>query len=45
MILLGTAQGSLELQRLQWEGKKEVDPAGFLNGLQGRGESLPLTLR
>ena len=44
MLLLGTSQGSLELQALQWEGKKEVDPAGFLNGLQGRGQKLPLTV-
>jgi methionyl-tRNA formyltransferase len=42
MLLLGTPEGSLELQRLQWEGKKEVDAAGFLNGLRGRGQSLPL---
>lgn len=42
MLLLGTSQGALQLKRVQWEGKKEVDAAGFLNGLQGRGESLPL---
>jgi methionyl-tRNA formyltransferase len=42
MVLLGTRQGALELQALQWDGKKEVDPAGFLNGLRGRGASLPL---
>lgn len=42
MLLLGTIQGSLELLSLQWEGKKEVDSAGFLNGLKGRGEVLPL---
>lgn len=32
MVCLGTRAGSLELQVLQWEGKKEVDAAGFLNG-------------
>jgi methionyl-tRNA formyltransferase len=42
MILMGTASGSLELQLLQWEGKKEVDPMGFLNGLKGKGQTLPL---
>jgi methionyl-tRNA formyltransferase len=42
MLLLGTAEGSLELLRLQWEGKKEVDAAGFLNGLKGRGQILPV---
>ncbi len=44
MVLLGTSQGSLELIRLQWEGKKEVGPSQFLNGLKGRGQSLPLDL-
>ena len=42
MVLLGTQNGALELLRVQWEGKKEVDAAGFLNGLRGRGKSLPL---
>jgi methionyl-tRNA formyltransferase len=42
MLLLATAQGSLELQLVQWDGKKEVDAGGFLNGLKGRGETLPL---
>jgi methionyl-tRNA formyltransferase len=44
MILLGTRQGALELLKVQWDGKKEVDPAGFLNGLKGRGVSLPLNI-
>ena len=44
MVLLGSREGSLELQAFQWEGKKEVDPAGFLNGLKGRNLSLPLQL-
>jgi methionyl-tRNA formyltransferase len=43
MLLYGTASGALELLSLQWDGKKEVDPMGFLNGLKGRGQSLPLT--
>ncbi len=42
MILLGTSQGALELQVLQWDGKKEVNPESFLNGLKGRGLGLPL---
>ena len=42
LLLLGTSSGSLELLTLQLEGKKEVDSAGFLNGLKGRNLSLPL---
>ncbi len=42
MLLLGTGQGALELLKVQWEGKKEVDSAGFMNGLKGRGQLLPL---
>jgi len=42
MVLLGTTEGSLELLAVQWDGKKEVDAGGFLNGLKGRGQSLPL---
>jgi methionyl-tRNA formyltransferase len=42
MIMLGTSRGALELLALQWDGKKEVDPGGFLNGLRGKGTSLPL---
>jgi methionyl-tRNA formyltransferase len=45
MVLLSAREGSLELLRLQWDGKKEVDPAGFLNGLRGRGQALPLELK
>ncbi|MCM2279124.1 MAG: methionyl-tRNA formyltransferase [Oligoflexia bacterium] len=44
MLLLGTRQGSLELVLTQWEGKKEVDAGAFLNGLRGKGESLPLAI-
>ncbi len=44
MLMLGTTQGSLELQTLQWEGKKEVDAGGFLNGLRGRGQILPINV-
>ncbi len=43
MLLLGTPQGSLQLEKIQWEGKKEVDPMEFLNGLRGMGWVLPLT--
>jgi methionyl-tRNA formyltransferase len=42
MLLYGTSAGSLELLSVQWDGKKEVDAAGFLNGLRGRGQALPL---
>jgi methionyl-tRNA formyltransferase len=42
MALYGTTGGALELLAVQWDGKKEVDAAGFLNGLKGRGQELPL---
>jgi methionyl-tRNA formyltransferase len=42
MPCLATSEGALEIQLCQWDGKKEVDSAGFLNGLQGRALSLPL---
>lgn len=42
MALFGTSHGSLELLMVQWDGKKEVDAAGFLNGLKGRGQALPV---
>jgi methionyl-tRNA formyltransferase len=42
MLLLGCASGALELHSVQWDGKKEVDAAGFMNGLRGRGQSFPL---
>lgn len=42
MLLFGTSDGVLELLTVQWEGKKEVDAAGFLNGLRGKGQLLPL---
>lgn len=45
MVLFGTAAGALELRSVQWDGKKEVDAAGFLNGLKGRGQALPLETR
>ncbi len=45
MVCLGTPRGALELQACQWDGKKEVDAAGFLNGLRGRGLALPLDTR
>lgn len=41
MLLLGTADGALELKRVQWEGKKEIDAGGFLNGLKGQRSGLP----
>lgn len=42
MLVLGTASGVLEILKIQPEGKKEMDAASFLNGLRGRGVSLPL---
>jgi len=44
MLLLGTSKAALELVTLQWEGKKEGDAAGFINGLRGRGQSFPLVV-
>ncbi len=44
MLLLGTAKGSVELLSVQWDGKKEVDAAGFMNGLKGRGQVFPLSV-
>jgi methionyl-tRNA formyltransferase len=45
MLLLGTAEGTLELLRVQPEGKKEMEASSFLNGLRGRGIALPLRVR
>lgn len=45
MLIFGTAQGALEIRKLQLEGKKEMDAGQFLNGLRGRGISLPLQVR
>lgn len=45
MLIFGTVQGALEIRRLQTEGKKEMDASQFLNGLRGRGISLPLQVR
>ncbi len=44
MLLLGAKEGSLELKKIQWEGKKETGTEAFLNGLKGRGESLPIEI-
>ncbi|OFZ20209.1 MAG: methionyl-tRNA formyltransferase [Bdellovibrionales bacterium GWB1_55_8] len=45
MILLGCSEGCLELRNVQWEGKREVDMNGFVNGLRGRGQNLPLEVK
>jgi methionyl-tRNA formyltransferase len=45
MLVLGTAQGALEIQRVQPEGKKEMEAAALLNGLKGRGITLPIRVR
>jgi methionyl-tRNA formyltransferase len=42
MLLLGTQGGSLELLKVQYDGKRETDAAAFLNGLKGRKQALPL---
>jgi len=44
MLFLGASDGAYELKRLQQDGKKEVDAAGFLNGLQGKAIALPVTI-
>jgi methionyl-tRNA formyltransferase len=44
MVLLSSRSGCLELQRLQWEGKSPIGPVEFLNGIKGRGQTLPLRL-
>jgi methionyl-tRNA formyltransferase len=45
MLLVGTSMGSLQIERAQWDGKKEMDAASLLNGLRGRGVSLPLKVQ
>lgn len=42
MLLFGTSRGALRLLSLQWEGRSEVDAAGFLNGIRGRRLELPI---
>jgi len=42
MLLLGTPQGALQIERGQWDGRKEMDAASLLNGLKGRDVALPL---
>jgi len=44
MLCLGTQAGALELTVLQQEGRKASDVSQFLNGLKGKGVSLPLTI-
>jgi methionyl-tRNA formyltransferase len=44
MLLLGLKEGSLELRSVQPEGKKEMTASAFLNGLKGRGISLPIEI-
>jgi len=45
MLLLATRQGSLQIERAQWDGKKEMDAASIMNGLRGRGVGLPLRVQ
>lgn len=42
MVLIGTRSGALELLEIQWEGKNRMQVGDFLNGLRGRGKTLPL---
>ncbi len=44
MLLMGCSSGSLQLIRVQQEGRKEIDAAAFLNGLKGSGLKLPLAV-
>ena len=44
MILMTAVGGCLQLKRMQWEGKSPIGPVEFLNGLKGRGQSLPIQL-
>lgn len=47
MILLNCVAaetGSIELLKVQWDGKREVGMSEFLNGLGGKGISLPFDL-
>ncbi|RYZ71906.1 MAG: methionyl-tRNA formyltransferase [Proteobacteria bacterium] len=44
-LVIGLSDGCLELNRVQPEGKKEMDAASFLNGLKGRSLNLPLALK
>ena len=45
VIVLGAADGGIEILKAQWDGGKAVGPAEFLNGLRGRGKKLPLGLK
>lgn len=44
MLLVGTTEGSLELQLVQWDGKKAVTAGEFFNGLKGKNQTLPLDI-
>jgi methionyl-tRNA formyltransferase len=44
-LLLGCADGAYELIEIQEEGKKTVQAIEFLNGIRGRGISLPAGLK
>lgn len=41
-LCLGTTDGVLKLQTLQWDGKRETDALAWANGLAGKGGELPL---
>ena len=44
MAVLGTRSGLLMLERVQWDGKREMSGAESLNGLRGRKIALPLKI-
>jgi len=45
MVFLGTSSGSLQLLKVQQEGKKVSDISEFMNGLKGRGLTLPIEVK
>ncbi len=44
-LVLNCGEGAYELLELQEEGKKSISAGDFLNGMKGRGVSLPMTLK
>ena len=42
LIQLGASDGALELLKVQWEGKRPMNMAEFVSGLNGRGQNLPI---
>ncbi len=44
-LVLNCGEGAYELLELQEEGKKAISAGDYLNGMKGRGVSLPMTLK